>query len=56
MTGAYPWQLVCNALLIAVAVHPREDGPLVSTLSVVQEKAGSEQHVVGELVALHLKA
>lgn len=51
----YPSQLVSNALLIAVAVHPREDCPLLCTLRVVQNEAGGEQHVVGELIALHLK-
>ena len=56
MTGAYPSQLICNALLVAVAVHPGEDGPLSRALSVVEQEAGGEQHVVGELIALHLKA
>ena len=52
---AYPSELICNAFLIAVAVHPRKHGPLLSTLGVVENEAGGEQHVIGELIALHLK-
>lgn len=53
---AYPSELICNAFLVAIAVHPGEHSPLLSTLSVVENEAGSEQHVIGELIALHLKA
>ncbi len=53
---SYPSELICDTFLIAVAVHPREHGPLLSTLSVVENEAGGEQHVIGELIALHLKA
>ena len=53
---AHPSELICNALLVAVAVHPWEHRPLLSTLCVVQNEAGGEQHVVRELIALHLKA
>ncbi len=53
---SYPSELICNAFLVAVAVHPREHRPLLSTLSVVQNEAGGEQHVIGELISLHLKA
>lgn len=52
----YPSELICNAFLVAIAVHPREHRPLLSTLSVVQNEAGGEQHVIGELISLHLKA
>ena len=37
-------------------MHPWEHRPLLSTLCVVQNEAGGEQHVVRELIALHLKA
>lgn len=54
-TAAYPSQLICNALLVAVAVHPGEHRPLLRTLCVVQDEAGCQQHVVGELIALHFE-
>ena len=53
---AYPSQLICYGLLVTVAVQPGEDGPLVSSACAVEDEAGGQQHIIGELIALHLKA
>ena len=52
----YPSKLVCNTLLVAVAVEPGKDCPLIGPAGVVQHEAGGKQHVVGELIALHFQA
>lgn len=52
---SYPSKLICNGLLVAVAVQPGEDCPLVGSAGAVQDEARCKQHVVRELIALHLQ-